>query len=292
VTQFFIKVRARNRQKRNGLCHQNKGRSSQQTTRVVIGLIKKVLQSLFYFKLACSPTASTMTEPVARSVSLRPPTLPGVDGVETDNGDLTRAVHHQSKGNRPENTSDAYDPKVREFKGYCDALYPHHGAEIRHLVTPDKVYNFLFYQSHREKRKPGRLKKGQVPEGKFSMTGYRTVVGRYAGKSASEWLPPSNPVQIQQVNTYKSSLMGLHKEQVANKANKYVWTHHIWTCHCEELYKLVKARRNKMKKANYVEKVDETFSFFKASGKAEELENAVWLKATDRGLRAAYPAIR
>jgi hypothetical protein len=112
-----------------------------------------------------------MTEPVARSVSpgmpLRAPTLPGVDGVETDNGDLTRAVHHQSKGNRPENTSDAYDPKVKEFKGYCDALYPNHGPDIRHLVTPDKVYNFLFYQSHREKQKPGRLKKGEVPEGIF-----------------------------------------------------------------------------------------------------------------------------
>jgi hypothetical protein len=237
-----------------------------------------------------------MTEPVARSVSpgmpLRAPTLPGVDGVETDNGDLTRAVHHQSKGNRPENTSDAYDPKVKEFKGYCDALYPNHGPDIRHLVTPDKVYNFLFYQSHREKRKPGRLKRGEVPEGIFSLTGYRTVVGRYAGKSSEEWVAPSNPVQIQQVNTYKSSLMGLHKEQVANKANKYVWTHHIWTCHCEELYKLVKARRNKMKKANYVEKVDETFSFFKATGKAEQLENAVWLKGCNRGLRAAYPAIR
>jgi hypothetical protein len=47
-----------------------------------------------------------------------------------------------------------------------------------------------------------------------------------------------------------------------------------------------------MKKANYVEKVDEWFSFFKAHGKAEKLENAIWLKASDRGLRAAYPAIR
>jgi hypothetical protein len=82
--------------------------------------------------------------------------------------------------------------------------------------------------------------------------------------------------------------MGLHKEQVANtKANKYVWTHHIWTCQCEKLYKLENA-----KKANYVEKVDETFSFFKASGKAQQFENVIWLKASGCGLRSAYPAIR
>jgi hypothetical protein len=39
-----------------------------------------------------------------------------------------------------------------------------------------------------------------------------------------------------------------------------------------------------MKKANYLEKVDETFSFLK--------ENAIWLKASGHRRRAAYPAIR
>jgi hypothetical protein len=47
-----------------------------------------------------------------------------------------------------------------------------------------------------------------------------------------------------------------------------------------------------LKKANYGEKVNETFSLFKAHGKAEKLENSIWLKASDRGLRAVYPAIR
>ena len=47
-----------------------------------------------------------------------------------------------------------------------------------------------------------------------------------------------------------------------------------------------------MKKANYVEKVNETLSFFKAHGKAEKIENAIWLKSCKRRLRAAYPATR
>jgi hypothetical protein len=230
--------------------------------------------------------------PEALIPQLLPPTLPGA--VENDNSDLTRAVHHEARKTRPDNTTIAYDPKVAEFRGYCDAQYAHLGADVRYQVTPDKVYNFIFYQSHREKKKPGKGKRGEREKkaGVFSPGNYRAVIGRYANKSPSEWVAPTNPVQFQQVNTYKSSLIKLHKEQVANKCNSYVWTHHIWTCHCEALYKLVKSRRNSMKKANYVEKVDETFSFFKAHGKAEKIENAIWLKSSKRGLRAAYPAIR
>jgi hypothetical protein len=226
---------------------------------------------------------------------LLPPTLPGLVGVFTDNGDLTRAVHHRARGNRPGNTTIAYDPKLKEFKGYSDAMFSHQSVEVRYLVTPPKVYEFIFYQSHREKRKAGRLKRGESAtdrEGSFSLSNYQSVMGRYRGKPSTEWVPPTSPLQFQQVNTYKSSLIELHKEQVANNASTFVWNHHIWTCHCIELYKLVKACRNRTKKDNYVEKVDESFSFFKAQGKAGKIEDAIWLKASNRGLRAAYPAIR
>jgi hypothetical protein len=66
---------------------------------------------------------------------LLPPTLPRLVGVLTDYGDLTRAVHHQARGNRPGNTTIAYDPKVKEFKGYCGAICSHQSVEARYLVT-------------------------------------------------------------------------------------------------------------------------------------------------------------
>jgi hypothetical protein len=91
-----------------------------------------------------------------------PPTLPGVDSVERDNTDLTTAVYHESRVNRPGNTRYClYDRKVAEFNGYCDAMYAHIGVDIRYHVTPEKVYNFIFYQSHREKKKTGRGKRGE-----------------------------------------------------------------------------------------------------------------------------------
>ncbi len=129
---------------------------------------------------------------------LQPPTLPGVDSVERDNTDLTRAVYHLSRVNRPDNTSIAYNPKAVEFMGYCDAMYCHTGVNIWYQVTPEKVYNFLFYQSHCEKKKPGKGKRGErVKAGIFSPANYRIVVGRYANKSLSEWVPPTNPAQFQ-----------------------------------------------------------------------------------------------
>ena len=236
--------------------------------------------------MSLSPPATRSIPPPLMAPLLAPTDDPA-DLVERDNADLTRAIFHETKENRPENTSLAYDPKIKEFYGYCDAIYGTHNTSIRYLVTPTKVYNFLFYQAHREKRKPG--KKG--PQG-FSLDEYKEIVARYAGKASSEWVPPTNPVQFQQINTYKSSLIELHKEQVANRANTYIWGHHIWTTHCQRLYELVKSRRNRMKKANYVEKVDETLSFFKAYGKSNQIENALWLKASNCRLRATFPALR
>jgi hypothetical protein len=129
-----------------------------------MGLIQHILfvvtSFLFLFVL------DAMTEEVAPPspellLQLLPPTLPGVDSVERDNTDLTRAVYHESRVNRPCNTSIAYDPKVAEFNGYCDAMYAHVGVDIRYQVTPEKVYNFLFFQSHCEKKKTGRGKAGE-----------------------------------------------------------------------------------------------------------------------------------
>jgi hypothetical protein len=99
------------------------------------------------------------TPPEALIPQLLPPTLLGVAWAKRDNTDLTRVVYHESRVNRPDNTSIAYDPKVAEFCGYCNAMYRHTGVNIRYQVTPEKVYNFLFYQSHREKKKQVKLRK-------------------------------------------------------------------------------------------------------------------------------------
>jgi hypothetical protein len=94
---------------------------------------------------------------------LLPPTLAG--DIERDNSDLMRAVHHEARKTRPDNTSIAYDPKVDEFRGYCDSLYAHLGAKVRYQVTPDKVYNFIFINpiARRESQVKEKEERGRRP---------------------------------------------------------------------------------------------------------------------------------
>ena len=53
--------------------------------------------------------------------------------------------------NTPGNTLKAYQPEVDEFNMYCKRIYS--GELEPSLITPDKVYCFLYYQAYRTKKK-------------------------------------------------------------------------------------------------------------------------------------------
>jgi hypothetical protein len=60
----------------------------------------------------------------------------------------------------PQNTDQAYDPKITEFLQFCK-LYsnnPRGGVQCD-TVTPEKIFKFIWYQCYREKKPPGRVKK-------------------------------------------------------------------------------------------------------------------------------------
>ena len=54
------------------------------------------------------------------------------------------------------NTKAAYDPKGSEFLEFCSALYSNQHIDF------EKIYRFLFYVSHRSKRRRGRKKAGSA----------------------------------------------------------------------------------------------------------------------------------
>ena len=59
------------------------------------------------------------------------------------------AIARQKQKNTPKNTKSAYTPKTIEFMGFCRSLY---GKEPEdQLVTPEKLFGFLYYQAHRAK---------------------------------------------------------------------------------------------------------------------------------------------
>ena len=59
------------------------------------------------------------------------------------------AITQEKKINTPKNTLSAYGPKTIEFNGFCVSLYGDVPSAL--LVTPDKVFGFLYYQAHRPK---------------------------------------------------------------------------------------------------------------------------------------------
>ena len=67
------------------------------------------------------------------------------------------AVTEEKRISTPKNTTSAYEPKALEFHNFCKSLYG--GCASATLVTPEKVFGFLYYQAHRlkylKKRKSG-----------------------------------------------------------------------------------------------------------------------------------------
>ena len=67
------------------------------------------------------------------------------------------AVTEEKRISTPKNTTSAYEPKGLEFHNFFKSLYG--GCSSATLVTPEKVFGFLYYQAHRlkylKKRKSG-----------------------------------------------------------------------------------------------------------------------------------------
>ena len=59
------------------------------------------------------------------------------------------AVTEEKRISTPKNTTSAYEPKALEFHNFCKSLYG--GCASATLVTPEKVFGFLYYQAHRPK---------------------------------------------------------------------------------------------------------------------------------------------
>ena len=64
--------------------------------------------------------------------------------------DIHARVDRDAENLRKTNTVKAINPKLLEWKEYCDY---NHGGDTK--VTPEKVFTFLFYQAYREKKPSG-----------------------------------------------------------------------------------------------------------------------------------------
>ena len=68
---------------------------------------------------------------------------------------------------------------------------------------------------------------------------------------------------------------------------RYNWEQ-IWTIHCDELAQLMKTRKAKVAKNNYDEKIDHSFSFYKAHSELDRIKEALFNKGINCSIHSAF----
>jgi hypothetical protein len=183
---------------------------------------------------------------------------------------------------RPANTLLAYTPKQDEFIQYCDYRFPQRMFDsTRYLVDPDKVWDFMWYQSIRECKKRGGDSRRQQ-KNRFKSEEYASLVNKYSRDLDffQEDIHPSKGIGLNSFDAYRSALYSKWDDQKANHTNSYQWAD-IWHAGCKKLRKYVKARGPQQKRRNYVEKLDSNFAPYTVVDSIPRIERVFW----DRGCK-------
>ena len=162
-----------------------------------------------------------------------------------------QSVLNESNKNRKRNTQLAYDPKVEEFKLFCE--YKYSTKPFPHCVTEEKVFGFLYFQAYRDLRKRGP----QFSFKEFDVPGYERVMSGYKS---------SKPIEYDQLNQYLCSLLKLWRDQKDMGSNN-VLKEDLRSDRVERLLEVVKHRKKNIDKENFEEKLESDFIPFFASGK-------------------------
>jgi hypothetical protein len=201
----------------------------------------------------------------------------GLPSVETTQQPLClqEAVFAMAADDRPANTAKAMDPKKEEWMQFCDYRYPR--DPYRHVVTAEKAYDFMVYQSFRELKKPGGDRALLAQLQFFDVDAYNNVMSKFEKKDGviTQYPKPERPIGIQQFNTYRATLKGLFHEQQGQFRMTAAWEH-VWLPHFNKLRDHVKTRKPKVKKESYQEKVDGAFASYAIVDHYNKIENDLW----------------
>lgn len=241
---------------------------------------KKTAAALAPAAVAAAPSASIAWSP------------PELGGTYVSPESLQKAVEQMTWECRPENTKLAYDGKINEFYQFCDALHP--TDKFSHAVESGKVWNFIFYQCMRPKRKRGGAKTRGADVDTFVLSEYETVMAGYkswfADQSVSPPEPP-DPVGKSCMAQYKAAIHQIHNEQCASGHCGKSWEQ-IWLAPLQNLETLVKERRVSNDKKNHKEKLDHEFSPYTLVEEYPNIENEMWERGNGSNSRSAFAWLR
>ena len=131
----------------------------------------------------------------ARPVTVGPMLLPAAPVVWTPDQvldpfsldtHLSQAVIAIMQADRPINSINVKEPKVKEFKDYCIAIYP--DGPMRWSLWPNFFYLYMFYQAMRSQRKRG-VKGGNPGQG-WDTAEYHAILRSYRTWMMNPTEPP------------------------------------------------------------------------------------------------------
>jgi len=187
---------------------------------------------------------------------------------------LKNAVQEIGDKARPTNSQKAMDPKKEEWMQYCDCIFP--SDPYRYIVSAEKCYKFMCYQSFRETKKRGGEKLLLNQCKYFDYDNYKAVMSEFQSEdgAVSKYPSPKNPIGYSVFQSYKAALKQLYREQQANHGATVTnsWEH-VWLPHFDKLRDHVKMRRQAVKRENYQEKVDGAFAPYTIVEHYGEIEN-------------------
>ncbi|KAG7367334.1 centromere DNA-binding like protein [Nitzschia inconspicua] len=169
------------------------------------------------------------------------------------------------------NTARSYEPRVEEFKAYCDVVFSGLGPERRYTVTHEKIYPFMFYQCFREKKAPAS-QGAKIP--RFNHDDYIAIHSKYSSLTPDQRVDdPVVCLDLESIMSYKAALQKFHADQRDDNINNCSWQDHVWLAKCEKLMKVVKGRKQRVKRANYDEN---EMSPYGALDHIDQIENALF----------------
>ena len=168
----------------------------------------------------------------------------------------------------PENTTRAYKPKANKWVAYCDHTC---GADhnilahvSKYLVTEEKFFGFLFYQSRRSKRPAGK----QVL---FCTIEYNDVMAN------AEAIATEPRIGWSAMNQYRCSILKIYQGQLDNNANNLT-KQHLLSNRVMKLLNNVKMRQKHIAKQNFEEKLTSEFAPYAAVNELPQIESYLFEK--------------
>jgi len=223
------------------------------------------------------------------------------DQIAEDNMTGVRNWHSE---NARDGTYTAYEPKKQEWDEFCARVYgpsavfnvgatslqdlPPQTLIQVYTVTPNKCYNFIFYQAHRKPRP--RRQADATQFGDEELAEYHEVNNTYGGAQANPSDPPKC-LGFSQVNIYKATVYNIFLEQKATGCNSFSWED-VNTDALKLLMKKVRNRAPLVSKRNAEEKIDAHMAPFFYVQWLPHIEKYFFSKGVSNHRSAVFSSLR